>query len=468
MLSIQHCRRSCLPALAFLTMSSIAHPGRGDTLKGLSLRGETGVGTMLSRHQRTDLGYNVGVQSSLRLAVAPIERLALQVTYSHWAFPGDRGAGRANLLGGGLRFAPVVFRSAHVFTDGNLGVAWTGRFRRMMFDAGLGFEYAALGSLSFGPVARYGQIRTGPSDMPTDAKFWSLGAAITLRQPAPAPPPPPLALRPTPPPPPPPPPPVDTDQDGVADAQDLCPPQPAGPHPDPARAGCPRPDADADGMFDDEDQCPTLAAGSRPDPQRSGCPDGDDDNDGVFNSEDQCRTQHRGLTPDPSQPGCPQPDRDNDSVADTVDACPDKPGAPHPEPAKNGCPGLVLVENDRIVILKPVFFATLKDRILSKSFPLLQAVANALRATRDIRRVSIEGHTDSQGDDAFNLDLSQRRASNVVRYLIEQGVEPSRLEPIGYGETRPIQSNQTARGRASNRRVEFRIVDPAPPPIGPS
>jgi outer membrane protein OmpA-like peptidoglycan-associated protein len=451
-----------------------AHRCWADSLAHLSVHGEAGVGTMLSGHQRADLGYNVGIQNSLRLGVSPAQRLAIQLTYSHWQFPAPGGAGRANLFAGGLRFAPVVFESGRVFADGNAGVALTGPFERMMFDAGLGFEYAPIPSVAFGPVLRYGQILTGPTDMPTDAKFWSLGAALTFRQPTPprrqaA-----LAVQPPPPPPPPPAPvvrpapPVDTDADQVPDAQDLCPQQAAGPHPDPARAGCPRPDADSDGLFDDEDKCPTLAAGSTPDPQRPGCPDGDDDNDGVLNSQDECRSQHRGIIPDPGKPGCPQSDRDNDSVADAVDACPDKPGAPSSEPKKNGCPGLVLVENDRIVILRPVFFATLNDRILPKSFPVLKAVADALRATRDIRRLSVEGHTDSQGDDAFNLDLSQRRANNLVKYLIEQGIEPSRLEPVGFGETRPIHSNQTARGRASNRRVEFRIVDPAPPPIGPS
>ncbi len=73
----------------------------------------------------------------------------------------------------------------------------------------------------------------------------------------------------------------------------------------------------------------------------------------------------------------------------------------------------------------------------------------------------IEGHTDSQGDDAFNLDLSQRRANSVRRYLVEQGITAERLEAVGYGETKPVDTNKTAAGRENNRRVEFTILETA-------
>jgi outer membrane protein OmpA-like peptidoglycan-associated protein len=243
---------------------------------------------------------------------------------------------------------------------------------------------------------------------------------------------------------------------------DHCPDQPQGPKPDPKKAGCPLADADGDGVLDSQDQCPTTPTGAFADSTRPGCPDGDDDGDGVFNSLDQCRTERAGLNPDPARPGCPLPDQDGDAVPDASDACPDKPGAPDPNPKRNGCPGLVEVKGSEIAILRPVYFATLKDRILPKSFAVLQAVSHALRAIPEIRLVSIEGHTDSQGDDAFNLDLSQRRADSVVRFLVEQGIEQGRLKAVGHGETRPIANNRTAAGRGKNRRVEFRILDPAP------
>ncbi|MFN8711843.1 MAG: OmpA family protein, partial [Bacteroidota bacterium] len=72
-------------------------------------------------------------------------------------------------------------------------------------------------------------------------------------------------------------------------------------------------------------------------------------------------------------------------------------------------------------------------------------------------KLSIEGHTDNQGDDAKNLDLSQRRANAVMKYLTDKGVDAKRLRATGYGETKPVDTNDTAPGRAKNRRVEFKI-----------
>jgi outer membrane protein OmpA-like peptidoglycan-associated protein len=124
----------------------------------------------------------------------------------------------------------------------------------------------------------------------------------------------------------------------------------------------------------------------------------------------------------------------------------------------------VRIENGQIRILNPVFFATNRDRILPRSFPVLDAVADALRVTPDIHRIAIEGHTDSVGNDARNLNLSERRAASVMAYLTQHGIEASRMEAHGYGETRPIQTNATPAGRAANRRVQFQIVDPAQTP----
>ncbi len=260
----------------------------------------------------------------------------------------------------------------------------------------------------------------------------------------------------------------DADSDGVYDADDLCPSVPRGEHPDPERAGCPAPDSDGDGVFDHEDQCVTTPAGAHPDPERAGCPDGDVDNDQVLDHDDQCRTVHAGVHPDAARPGCPLPDRDNDSVPDPTDHCPDQPGAPSPDPVRNGCPGLVRVEGGQVRILQQVFFATNRETILPRSFPLLQAVADALTASPDIRRVEVEGHTDSVGNDAHNLDLSQRRANSVMAWLTQHGIVATRLEARGYGETHPIATNATGAGRAQNRRVEFHIVDPAPASAAPA
>ncbi|MDB4970886.1 MAG: outer membrane protein, partial [Myxococcales bacterium] len=224
----------------------------------------------------------------------------------------------------------------------------------------------------------------------------------------------------------------------------------------------PEKDSDGDGIVDSADLCPTVAAGPHPDAKRAGCADVDTDGDGTFDSADLCPADPAGLHPDPAKAGCPQPDRDNDQIADDQDACPDQPGAPDVDPKKNGCPGLVQIKGGKLVIMEPVFFATNKDVILSRSFPVLQAVANALTAQPEIKHVSVDGHTDAQGRPEKNLDLSTRRAASVRRWLVDHGVAEERLESHGFGQTQPIASNRTATGRAANRRVEFRIVE-APP-----
>ncbi len=258
----------------------------------------------------------------------------------------------------------------------------------------------------------------------------------------------------------------DADSDGVLDGDDQCVNEAQGAHPDPARRGCPDGDADSDGVLNAEDQCRDQAQGDHPDPARRGCPDADADSDGVFNAQDQCRDVPAGAHPDPARAGCPLPDRDSDTVVDGEDHCPDQAGAPHPDPNRNGCPGLVQVSGCSIRINNPVFFATNRDRILPRSFPVLQAVGDALRATPSIRRVSIEGHTDDVGDDAGNMDLSNRRAASVLRWLTEHQVEAGRLESHGFGETRPLRPVDGLRGRAQrdaraqNRRVDFRIAEP--------
>lgn len=114
----------------------------------------------------------------------------------------------------------------------------------------------------------------------------------------------------------------------------------------------------------------------------------------------------------------------------------------------------------KLAVAEPVYFDTDKDTIQSRSFPILEDVAGFLRENPWIRKVRIEGHTDSQGGADYNLDLSRRRADRVEAFLREQGrIEAERLESEGYGLTRPVATNDTSSGRAKNRRVEFVILE---------
>jgi len=261
---------------------------------------------------------------------------------------------------------------------------------------------------------------------------------------------------------------TDTDGDGVYDGDDQCVSEPQGATPDPARRGCPLRDRDGDGVVDPDDQCPDQAQGASPDPSRRGCPAGDRDADGVLDHEDQCVDVPRMPFPDPARNGCPLPDADHDQVPEPPDACPGVPGVPSSDPARNGCPNTqVSIEGGQIRILQQVFFDTDRDTIKRRSDRVLAAVADVLRGATHIRRVSVDGHTDNRADEAHNMDLSQRRAAAVVRWLIAHGVEEARLEPHGYGPTRPIDTNETNAGRGRNRRVEFVIIDPPQPAAAP-
>jgi outer membrane protein OmpA-like peptidoglycan-associated protein len=120
---------------------------------------------------------------------------------------------------------------------------------------------------------------------------------------------------------------------------------------------------------------------------------------------------------------------------------------------------LVRLTRERIEIEDSVYFETARAAIKPESYPLLDQIAALLMEHPEIRRVRIEGHTDSRGDDAYNLRLSQDRASAVRVYLVSKGVAVKRLSAIGYGETKPLDPRETEEAWSQNRRVDFWIED---------
>lgn len=443
--------------------------------QGLTVRAEGGGGAVVSSFQRDALGYGPVAHGALRVGYGLGEAWTPQVSATSLWGPAEAGAGQAWAGSLGLRFEPRVGRLGRFYAELNGGATRTGALTRLYLDAALGLEFALGARASLGPAVRYHRIVAAAADHPGDAQFVTAGVGLSWRgrAAAPAGPPPdtdgdgvrdpddrcprePSGARPD----------LarigcplgDRDADGMLDPDDACPDRPAGPTPDPARAGCPFDDRDADGVADAADACPDTAQGPHPDPSRPGCPDPDGDGDGVTDHADVCPDTAQGPHPDPARTGCPAPDRDGDSVPDTVDRCPDRPGAPSTNPARNGCPGLVRIEGTVIRILRPVFFATNRDRILPASNAVLAAVADAMRADRTLARVRVEGHTDDVADDAFNLALSERRAQRVVEALVARGIEAQRLVAHGLGETRPVDPRRTRAARALNRRVEFHIV----------
>ena len=214
-------------------------------------------------------------------------------------------------------------------------------------------------------------------------------------------------------------------------------------------------DTDGDSVADAEDRCPTIVGDASPTAVRRGCP-ADRDRDGVHDIDDHCPDVAGAASDDPAKNGCPL-DTDGDGILDTQDACPAERGNPTTDPKTNGCPDAVRVEGTQIIILQQVSFETARDEIKSDSFDLLGQVASVLTQHPEIARLAVDGHTDTRGAEKANINLSQRRALAVVRWLTEHGIDARRLEARGFGPRRPIADNATDAGRARNRRVEFLI-----------
>jgi OOP family OmpA-OmpF porin len=135
---------------------------------------------------------------------------------------------------------------------------------------------------------------------------------------------------------------------------------------------------------------------------------------------------------------------------------------PTPPPVPTGeelPPGGVEVKPKRRIVLRGVYFDFDRSDIRPDSRPVLDEAAEIVTAARqDIEQLVVEGHTDAQGTDEYNQALSIRRAEAVFRYLINGGVPPELMRIEGYGESRPVASNEDEEGRAQNRRVELRVL----------
>ncbi len=113
---------------------------------------------------------------------------------------------------------------------------------------------------------------------------------------------------------------------------------------------------------------------------------------------------------------------------------------------------------EKIEIKGEVYFETAKATIQPESFPLLDEVAQVMVDHPEVLRLRIEGHTDSRGNDSYNLQLSKDRAASVLAYLVEHGVPAERLESEGFGETKPLVRGENAAAWEKNRRVDFFVA----------
>ncbi len=262
-------------------------------------------------------------------------------------------------------------------------------------------------------------------------------------------------------------PPRDTDGDGILDKNDA----------DPLRAedfdgyqdedGAPDLDNDADGIPDVDDQAPLEPEDHDGYKDEDGIPDPDNDGDGIPDVKDKAPNQAEDMDHFQDEDGVPDPDNDGDGIPDSQDKCPgtDQTVAAGQSTAEtmngyqdeDGCPDekpAIAVAQGQAIVLKGVYFKTNSAELTPESKQILNKVAKTLKENPDIV-VEIRGYTDNTGSYKANVRLSQRRAESVRNYLISKGVDGKRLIAKGYGPENPIAPNDTAEGRAKNRRIEF-------------
>lgn len=232
----------------------------------------------------------------------------------------------------------------------------------------------------------------------------------------------------------------DSDGDGIVNNLDECPTVPGLRH----FNGCN--DTDRDGVWDCKDACPHLYG----ELNNQGCPVNgkDSDKDGLIDEIDKCPF----LKGTAKMGGCP--DSDKDGISDLEDYCPFLKG----EKATNGCPNMNKNEHQEFIknksIKAVVEFDTDEAIIKEYFFDELDEVVEFLLENPKAEAF-LSGHTDDEGNHEYNYKLSEKRSQVVKAYLMENGIAPSRISIVSYGETKPKLRNSSSYEKAKNRRVEI-------------
>lgn len=278
---------------------------------------------------------------------------------------------------------------------------------------------------------------------------------------------------------------TDRDGDGYDDDLDGCPDDPEDFDAFEDENGCPDNDNDKDGVLD----AATFENGlwinndlkddldCRNDPEdidefedEDGCPDPDNDKDGILDDVDSCKNDPEDFDQFEDTDGCPELDNDKDGLLDNVDQCPIDPEDMDGDQDTDGCPDLAVKVDPCEIKLDPgkkILFDSGKDSLKTKSADtaaknqeIINDITTILRTYPNIT-LRIDGHTDSKSSDEYNRKLSKKRVESVRQALIANGIDAARLDVCGHGEKKPIDSNTTSDGRATNRRTEFIRTDNA-------
>lgn len=317
-------------------------------------------------------------------------------------------------------------RATGPWAGASIGAGVTGKDVRATFEASVGYGFGLNQTMALGPVVRYVQVIQPDSQSleASDARLILVGARLSLF-------------------------------DAVARA--------------PGERVPTRSDRDGDGIADQSDKCPDIAEDTDGFQDEDGCPESDNDQDGIPDTSDGCPDIPEDKDGFQDEDGCLDDDNDKDGVLDREDQCPLEPETINGERDDDGCPdqGLIEMRDDRVVLQERVLFDTNSARLKASGEPILRAIVKLNNQHPEWTKVRIEGHADPRGDESFNQQLSERRATNVREALIALGLKPEQLSAQGYGSTKALNAGTTEEELALNRRVEFVVIARVPEASAP-
>ena len=250
----------------------------------------------------------------------------------------------------------------------------------------------------------------------------------------------------------------DADLDGIPDDEDGCNAEAEDEDGFEDDDGCPDRDNDQDGVPDEADKCATEKETPNGVDDDDGCPETDADQDGIFGSADKCADDPEDKDGNADDDGCPDLDDDEDGVPDLMDRCPAEKETANGYQDDDGCADTVPEAVLKFTgVIEGITFKKDSDEIKPASYKLLQRAVKVMKDYPDVK-IEISGHTSSEGEHDYNVDLSKRRAERVKAYLVAQGIAADRMQTVGYGPDKPVADEKTRKGKIQNRSIQFKLV----------
>jgi len=254
----------------------------------------------------------------------------------------------------------------------------------------------------------------------------------------------------------------DRDGDGIRDSADQCPNEAEDADLFDDSDGCPDLDNDQDGVADADDKCQLDPEDKDGFADSDGCPDPDNDADNVPDAHDTCPKVPEDKDGFEDLDGCPELDNDRDGIPDAIDKCINQPETINGIQDDDGCPdqgeSIIILSPDRIETLDAILF-TSGTKLAGASFNVLGQVAATLRAHPEIVRIRVACHVQPSQHADRDQELSDKRAQTIRDWLIQWGIDASRVEPRGLGGKQPLSPPEQRGSAAINDRIELIIVE---------